>query len=133
MRWMMIAVAVTAVVICLLLPLLLPISAADRRRMAAYEWLGSNRTTRGLTKAQVIRLIGPPSSQYIPESPDDARLYTWVAEFESSFEYRKYQLNLQIDRNDEVVGKGLFWTKSQGLEGLLIHVGVMPRWGKRVL
>jgi hypothetical protein len=79
-RTLLIAIAVVGVVICLFLPL----SAADRRLMATYEWLGNTDPERGVTKAQVIREIGPPASWDIPASPNLAASYTWVASLRNS-------------------------------------------------
>lgn len=115
---MMIAIAVTAIVIYVLLPL----SAADRRMMATYEWLANTEPKVGLTKAEVIRRIGPPSSQNIPANPNEAVLYTWTAEFGSSLEYHEFTLNLQVGKNDQVLAWGLVKHECQGLEALLIRV-----------
>jgi hypothetical protein len=115
---MLIFVVVTAVAMYLLLPL----SAADRRMMATYERLGKNDPKVGVTRAQVIRQLGPPSSQTIPAIPGHAVLYTWVAEFESSLEYHKFTLNLQFGRNDDVIGWGLSRSEYRGLQALLIRI-----------
>jgi hypothetical protein len=115
---MMVAVAVAAVVAYILLPL----SAADRRRMATYEWLGNNEPKDGLTSAEVIRRIGPPSAQDIPTNPHHAALYTWEAEFESCLEYHHFTLNLQVGKDDRVIGWGLYKSECQGLQALLAHV-----------
>jgi hypothetical protein len=84
-RTLMITVAVTAFVAYRLLPL----SAADQRLMAIYERLGNTDPKPGLTKAEVIRRIGAPSSCKIPTTPRTRTDYTWVARFKRPLSYQE--------------------------------------------
>jgi hypothetical protein len=112
-RTLLIAIAVVAILFYLFLPL----SAADRRLMAIFETLGNNDPKVGVTKAQVIRDLGPPASQDIPLSPNIAPGYTWLANFETPLERQEFRLNLSFDsRSDEVIAWGLFKMSYTGLD-----------------
>ena len=112
-RTLLIAIPVVAILIYLFLPL----SAADRRLMAIYETLGNNDPKIGVTKAHVIRDLGPPASQDIPPSPNIAPGDTWIANFETPLEWQEFRLNLSFDsRSDEVIAWGLFKWSYTGLD-----------------
>ena len=98
-RSLMITVAVVAIVVYLLLPL----SAADRRLMANYERLGNTDPKPDLTKAKVIRQIGPPSRCNIPTTPKTCTDYVWVARFDRPLSYQEFELNLAIDPDTDLV------------------------------
>ena len=128
-RTLLIAISVVAILIYLFLPL----SAADRPLMAIYETLGNNDPKVGVTKAQVIRDLGPPASQDIPPSPNIAPGSTWIAKFETPLERQEFRLNLSFDsRSDQVIAWGLFKTSYTGLDlwrfrirRLLARIGLM--------
>jgi hypothetical protein len=113
LRTLLIATAVIAAIIYLLLPL----SEADRRRMAIYEHLGSNEPDKNMNKQQIIEQLGPPSSVDPPSKPNVAAGCGWVATFETPLKYQKYELNLSFDDSDDmVIAWGLQKTEYQGLE-----------------
>ena len=69
-RTLLIVVAVVAVIMYLFRPF----SAADQRLMALYERIGDHPDPEHpLTSAQVISLIGPPSSMSFP--PNQSRIH----------------------------------------------------------
>jgi hypothetical protein len=112
-RTLLIAIAVVAVALYLFLPL----SASDRRLMAIYETLGNTDVKTGVTRAQVIRDLGPPASQDIPTSPNTAPGSTWIANFETALNRQEFRLHLSFDSgSDELIGWGLFKTEYRGLD-----------------
>jgi hypothetical protein len=118
-RRLMFAVCATAAITYLLLPL----PATDRRMMATYEFLGNNDPKPDLTRAHVIRQIGPPSGQNTPANSRFADEYTWLERFESPLRCHEYRLELSVDRDsDLVVAWGLFKTEYYGLEAILHRV-----------
>jgi hypothetical protein len=120
-RTLMIATALAALIVYLMLPL----SAADRRLMATYEQLGNYDPNKTVTRTEIISQLGPPSSADIPTTPKQAPGYTWVAEFETPLEYRQFTLNLSFSTNDgdgEVIAWGLYKTEFQGIELLWFRI-----------
>jgi hypothetical protein len=118
-RTLLILIAVVAVVFYFSLPL----SAADRRLMAIYETLGNTDPKVGVTKAQVLRDLGPPASQDIPTSPNEAPGYTWVADFETALVRQEFRLNLSFDSSsDDLIAWGLFKTEYRGLDRLWLRI-----------
>lgn len=111
-RTLLIVVAVVAVIMYLFRPF----SAADQRLMALYERIGDHPDPEHpLTSAQVISLIGPPSSMSSPAN--QCGDYTWIAHFDSPLNHQDFELGLSIDPGtDMVVARGLFKTEYQGLE-----------------
>jgi len=118
-RTLMIAVALVAIVVYLLLPL----SAADRRLMAIYEELGGTKQNFDMTREQVISQIGPPLRVNIPTTPNTCHDYTWVAHFDRPMSYQEFKLNLAIDPDSDLVaGWGLYKTEYQGFELILMRI-----------
>ena len=84
--------------------------------MVLYEKIGDHPDPENpLTSAQVISLIGPPSSMSSPAN--QCGDYTWIAHFDSPLNHQDFELGLSIDPGtDMVVARGLFKTEYQGLE-----------------
>ncbi len=123
-RTLMITVAVTALTVYRLLPL----SAADQRLMAIYEQLGNTDPKPGLTKAEVIRRIGPPSSCNIPTTPRTCTDYTWVARLKRPLSYQEFELNLAIDPDTDLVAAwGLNKKQYEGIDLILFRIGQLMR------
>ena len=124
LRTLMITVAVTAFVAYLLLPL----SVADQRLMAIYEQLGNTDPEPGLTKAEVIRRIGPPSSCDIRTTSRTCINYTWVARFKRPMSYQEFELNLAIDPDTDLVAAwGLTKKQYEGTDLILFRIGQSMR------
>jgi hypothetical protein len=121
-RTLLIATSLAAVITYLFLPL----SAADRRLMAIYEYLGSpNFSDERITKKWIIAQIGPPSSAEVPSMPNEAPGYTWVATFEKPLRYQRFELGLSFSGDsdeDFVTAQGLQKEDYQGLELIWFRV-----------
>jgi hypothetical protein len=126
-RTLMILVAVVATVVYLLLPL----STADQRRMVIFEQLANTDPKPGLTMAQVVSQIGPPTMCDIPPSPNSCTGYVWVAHFVRPMSYQEFELRLSIDPDTDLVAAwGLDKKEYQGLELILFRIGqLMGRIG----
>ena len=117
-RTLLIIVAVVAVIMYLLRPF----SAHDQRLMALYEKIGNHPDPENaLTRAEVIRLIGPPTSVAFPAN--QSAECSWVAHFDSPMNHQQFELNLSYDPSDDmVVAQGLYKTEYQGLDLLLYRL-----------
>ena len=123
-RTLMITVAVVAAVVYLLLPL----SAADQRLMVIYEQLGNTDPKIDLTRAKVIKQIGPPSRCNTPTTPNRCTDYTWVACFETPMSYQEFTLNLAIDPDTDLVAAwGLSKKEYTGIELILFRTEQLLR------
>ena len=108
--------------------LLLPLSAADQRLIAIYEQLGNTDPKIDLTRAKVIRQIGPASRCNIPTTPNTCTDYTWVAYFKTPMSYQEFTLNLAIDPNTDLVAAwGLSKKEYAGIELILFGIEQLMR------